>query len=273
MNTVTALILPTSSEEQSIMCTACGCSHASGPRRPIIEADTLVAVGKHPSKHVTKFFRLLQEQAQQPISFGDLCGAMRALPKENVVPRAKADPVMVVCERAQYALKNGILEKFSPNYSFQETARLLFHGEEEAQNSGAFDPVNLKDDRQRAIASIVRRRGQPEFRQKLLSAYGNRCAVSGCDAVEALEAAHIIPYQGVDTNNLSNGLILRGDLHTLFDLRLLAVDADSLTVVLSPSLLHTSYRELHGRQLSVPESVSAQPSSEALRQHRAGCGL
>src|SRR5262245_42509124 len=38
---------------------------------------------------------------------------------------------------------------------------------------------------------INERRGQPKFREKLLSAYGGRCAVTGCDAEAALEAAHI----------------------------------------------------------------------------------
>jgi HNH endonuclease len=273
MTAITTPSIRTSAEEQFVMCTACGCSHARGPRRPIVQADTLVMIGEHPHKYVTKFFRLLQGQAQQPITFGQLCSAMRDLPKKLVTPRTEEDAAMVICERAQYALKNGILEELGRNSISRETAKLISQEEHEAESAGAFDPLSLKDDRERSIASIVRRRGQPEFRQKLLRAYCNRCAVTGCNAVEALEAAHIIPYQGVDTNHLSNGLILRGDLHTLFDLGLLAVDADSLTVVLSPALSQTTYGELHGKPISVPESAAARPSSEALKQHRAGCGL
>jgi predicted restriction endonuclease len=180
---------------------------------------------------------------------------------KSMVPREKAQALMALLDRM-----------FSSRLP-QETSQLINQKEQEAESAGAFEPLSLKDDRERSIASIVRRRGQPEFRQKLLRAYGNKCAVSGCDAVEALEAAHIIPYQGVDTNHLSNGLILRGDLHTLFDLGLLTVDADALTVVLSQALKQTSYRELHGKPISVPESAAARPSSEALKQHRAGCGL
>jgi HNH endonuclease len=180
---------------------------------------------------------------------------------KSMVPREKAQALIAVLDH-----------KFGSRLP-QETSQLMTQKEQEAESAGAFEPQSLKDDRERSIASIVRRRGQPEFRQKLLREYGNKCAVSGCDAVEALEAAHIIPYQGVDTNHLSNGLILRGDLHTLFDLGLLTVDADLLTVVLSQGLKQSSYGELHGKSISVPESAASRPSREALKQHRAWCGL
>lgn len=52
----------------------------------------------------------------------------------------------------------------------------------------------------------------------LLKAYGGKCAITGCDVLEALEAAHIYPLQGVATNDASSGLLRRSDLHTLFDL-------------------------------------------------------
>jgi hypothetical protein len=252
-------------------------------KKAVVDAPVMYARGTRTTKPGT-FFAACQEVADAlgPVTEAGLIAALEAQQAEGrrLVPLAaesgrkwEGNPEGVIKIRARYACKHGYLVPVDSAMSVRETAALLTQEAGEAERAGAFDPLNLKDDRQRAIASIVRRRGQPEFRQKLLTAYGHRCAVSGCDAVEALEAAHIIPYQGVDTNHLSNGLILRGDLHTLFDLGLMAVDADSLTVVLSPALLHTSYGEFHGRQLSVPESAAAQPSDEALRQHRAGCSL
>jgi hypothetical protein len=65
------------------------------------------------------------------------------------------------------------------------------------------------DARDRTLASIVRRRGQPQFRERLLAIYDGRCAISGCNAVEALEAAHISPYKGRHTNHPQNGLLFR----------------------------------------------------------------
>ncbi|SRR6266540_693526 len=119
------------------------------------------------------------------------------------------------------------------------------------------------------LASIVRRRGQPEFRQRLLNAYARKCAISGCDAVEALEAAHIIAYRGPETNHPTNGILLRTDLHTLFDLGLLAVDTSTMAVVVAPELARTSYGEFAGRVLSLPSSPDLRPSRKALDQHRA----
>jgi predicted restriction endonuclease len=127
---------------------------------------------------------------------------------------------------------------------------LAVEQEQAALATGAFEPQSLADARERVTASIVRRRGQPEFRRALLQAYGRRCAITGCDAEQALEAAHIIPYRGRETNHLSNGLLLRADLHTLFDLGLVAIDTATMTVVVAPSLNDTTYHYLDGKLLS-----------------------
>lgn len=87
-----------------------------------------------------------------------------------------------------------------------------------AMESRGFDASSIVDARERVLGQIVRRRGQQEFREKLLVAYEGRCAITGCDAIEALEAAHIVPYLGTETNHVQNGLLLRADIHTLFDL-------------------------------------------------------
>jgi len=262
------------STEEFTFCTACGCSPPRNPHlaNSIIQAEAFVVIGQKSRKPVTRFFRIVQEQARQPLSFGRLCEALRNLPKELVTPRTVENPAMVICERIQYALKNGILDLCSPS-ALRETQALIIRKEQEAEDTGAFNPLNLKDDRQRTIATIVRRRGQPEFRQRLLCAYGSRCAVTGCDAVEALEAAHIVPYQGKDTDHVSNGLILRSDVHTLFDLGLLTIDADSWTVVLRSELLGTTYGQLHGKRISLPVATTDIPSGDALRLHRTNCGL
>ncbi len=57
---------------------------------------------------------------------------------------------------------------------------------------GGIDPSNIEDARRRIAASIVLRQGQGPFRNSLLEAYGSRCAISDCNVVEALEAAHIV---------------------------------------------------------------------------------
>ena len=136
-----------------------------------------------------------------------------------------------------------------------------------------FDVHNLIDARERALAQIVRRRGQREFREALIVAYEGRCAISGCNAVEALEAAHLLPYRGAATNRVQNGLLLRSDLHTLFDLGQLAIDPESLQVLLAPSLMQTDYAEFLGRSLRRPRDQKLYPDFEALRRRRDWAGF
>jgi hypothetical protein len=136
-----------------------------------------------------------------------------------------------------------------------------------------FDPAIPLDERTRTLATVVQRQGQPEFRNRLIVVYDGRCAVTGCDAVEALEAAHIRPYLGPHTNVVTNGLLLRADIHTLFDKGLLAIDADRMTLVLHPTLMTTVYRGFAGKTVRLPAHAPYRPNPESLRQHRKKSGL
>lgn len=131
----------------------------------------------------------------------------------------------------------------------------------------------MTDGRERILASIVRRQGQGEFRRRLLEAYDGRCAITGCDVVDALEAAHIVPYRGPGSNHPSNGLLLRADLHTLFDLGLLSINSDDMVVVTVATLATSAYRELSGKQIRLPVIAVCRPSKGGLDQHRTWSGL
>jgi putative restriction endonuclease len=141
---------------------------------------------------------------------------------------------------------------------------------------GAFDvasAVNAEDARARIRRAIAVRRGQPRFRRELLKAYGGRCALSNCDVTETLEAAHILPYRGQHTNHVQNGLLLRADLHTLFDLRLIGIETETWTVLIHPRLGTTHYGHLEGQKVQLPADRVAWPSEEALREHRREAGF
>jgi predicted restriction endonuclease len=134
-----------------------------------------------------------------------------------------------------------------------------------AEDEGYFDP-NPEDERERKLQAIVHRRGQPKFRRKLIEAYAGCCAVTGYDSVRALEAAHIKDYMGPDSNHVKNGLLLRADIHTLFDLGDLAINPETYEVVVSDQLVETRYSSLAGLKLSLPEDTSKHPSKEALEE-------
>jgi hypothetical protein len=149
----------------------------------------------------------------------------------------------------------------------------LAHEERQLDGEGVFDPTDTEDARKRTLANIVRRQGRTKFRTRLLALYGRRCAVSGCSVEAVLEAAHITPYLGPKTDHPANGLILRGDLHTLFDLRLVAVDTTAMTILVSPLLDGTEYESYRGRPLHLPATGAGRPSPAALDQHRKESGL
>ena len=135
----------------------------------------------------------------------------------------------------------------------------------EADNP-AYDPASVADDRERAMRGICIRRGQPAFRAALLAAYGGRCAITDCGIEDVLEAAHISPYSGPSSDHVCNGLLLRADIHTLFDCGLLAFDPKTRQVVLANRLRGSDYAHLAGQVLREPSDPAHQPSPLCLAQ-------
>lgn len=145
--------------------------------------------------------------------------------------------------------------------------------QDEVEGSNQFNPKTAQEGKDRVLASIARRRGQKAFRGALLDAYAGKCAVTGCALREVLEAAHITPYQGRRTNHVQNGLLLRSDIHTLFDLQLLSINSDDFTVVLAPHLSTTEYGFWNGKPINLPSDAAKRPSVDALQIQRSLCGF
>jgi predicted restriction endonuclease len=133
------------------------------------------------------------------------------------------------------------------------------------------DINNLEDARERVLTSIVRRQGQPQFRQQLLKVYKGKCVISDCDVEQALEAAHIIPYLGLHTNTTSNGLLLRADLHTLFDLHLITIDPETMKVLVAPKLMKTSGRAFYKKRITLPDNPADRPDKNSIEKHYRKC--
>lgn len=149
---------------------------------------------------------------------------------------------------------------------------ILDKEEEELVAVQDFNPEDIIDARERIFAAIVRRRGQSKFRLSLLQAYDGKCPFStGTSAQHVLEASHILAYKGSSTNSVSNGLLLRADIHTLFDLRLLAIDTTNLTVLVSSQLQDTEYANLAGKIINLP-TIASEPSEQACPRYPASRG-
>lgn len=145
--------------------------------------------------------------------------------------------------------------------------------EDTATSTGIFSPVSVTDARTKHFEAIIRRRGHPRFRQALLRAYDNKCAITGCDAIEVLEAAFIRPYRGDRTHHLSNGILLRSDLHTLFDVGQIGIETKDMTVIVAEPIMRSSYRLLAGKKIFTPARPELRPSVDALDSHRVTWGL
>lgn len=118
-------------------------------------------------------------------------------------------------------------------------------------------------------AEVEQRVGQPEFRAALLRAYSNTCAVTGCTVNEVLQAAHIRPVTNSGSHSLKNGLLLRADVHNLFDQGLLTIDG-RYQVILNESIRGSkTYRTFHGKKLvMIPSNPTERPSKKLLEEHR-----
>jgi HNH endonuclease len=132
----------------------------------------------------------------------------------------------------------------------------------------AFRPRDSKDRCLRALGEAVLRPGQLRFRNRLREAYGGRCAITNVDIWEVLEAAHIMPYRGTEYDHVQNGILLRCDLHRLFDRLLVSVDPLTMQVVLAPTLRkHPMYMHSNSIKLRLPKHALHSPAIVALRDH------
>lgn len=123
------------------------------------------------------------------------------------------------------------------------------------------------DRRERELRMAHVRVGQSAFRDALFLAYGARCLVTGVSVEQALEAAHICAYRGNASNHIQNGLLLRADIHNLFDRLLLSVDPSTLAVNLHSTLQSSkAYRDLEGVRLDFGLGT-CRPSPKALAIH------
>jgi len=98
-----------------------------------------------------------------------------------------------------------------------------------AEEADEYIPTD-KDERKSIRRQIKERRGQQNFRNGLKRRYGPCCQITGCAIFDIVEAAHIRPYRGEKDNNPENGILLRSDIHTLFDLDLIGIHPDSLAI-------------------------------------------
>jgi len=120
--------------------------------------------------------------------------------------------------------------------------------------------------------TLIRPRfGQGAFRVIVTDNYTRRCAVTGERTLPALDAAHIRPYADHGEHEPSNGLLLRRDIHSLFDRGYVTVTPTRRFEV-SRRIRDEfengrDYYAMQGTEIRVPEQIELQPDPDALRWH------
>jgi putative restriction endonuclease len=118
---------------------------------------------------------------------------------------------------------------------------------------------------------VTPRLGQGAFRVAITDLYQRQCALTGGKVLPALDAAHIRPYAEGGTHTKSNGILLRKDIHSVFDAGYATIDAGYHFIV-SDKVRDVfnngeEYRRLHGTLVRVPDNPIERPDSSALQWH------
>jgi len=212
--------------------------------------------GPHESRSMTGDFRIGCVMITAPVFFA---------PDEWIAPPA------------DWA-RSGIQKGKTYSLSAGEGNRLLRECMERASESCRYwnvdrDPRLAAEDAARyGSPTLVRPRlGQGLFSLAVRDAYGRACAVTGEHSGPVLEAAHIRPYGRGGEHRVDNGLLLRSDLHRLYDRGYVTVTPD-YTFRVGDSLREDfnngrTYYGLHGQQIHVPEQASWRPDPDLLDWH------
>jgi putative restriction endonuclease len=152
-----------------------------------------------------------------------------------------------------------------------EAVRTALAADNRVEESASADDAN--DDSRYGAEYLARGRlGQGAFRVLVTDAYERRCAVTGEKTLPVLEAAHIRPFALKGPHRVSNGLLLRSDLHKLFDLGYITV-TPNLHLEVSQRLKTEwqngrEYYAHHGQPLRVqPVALESRPGREFLAWH------
>jgi putative restriction endonuclease len=171
-------------------------------------------------------------------------------------------------------------ENFSPNivkfkgYSTLESDGLRLWDAVQDSLAGFSTKPGLTEPPQARYGNpvLVRPRlGQGAFRFLVTDNYRRRCAISGERTLPALDAAHIRPFSDGGMHEVSNGILMRRDIHSLFDLGYVTI-SPAMIFEVSKKIREEyengrHYYAMHGTMVQVPEDAARRPDSSALTWH------
>ena len=133
------------------------------------------------------------------------------------------------------------------------------------QDSKSIKNIDFNREDKIRLGHIKERRGQADFRKLLIKIF-HKCVVTDTEIEDLLEAAHIIPHAEGANYHESNGLLLRADIHTLYDLNLLSIDK-SFKIHLHPKIKgNIEYNCYHGKSINIKDGKDLLRMAENLAQ-------
>lgn len=119
----------------------------------------------------------------------------------------------------------------------------------DSYKSEFFDFIPDDDFKTRQLYARIVRKGQFQFRDGLLKAYDFKCAISNHGPTNVLEASHVLSHSESGINQIENGILLRSDLHNLFDDGLLKINPLSYLIEIDSALSKSPYYQFNGQKL------------------------
>jgi len=223
-------------------------------RCPICKVTTIdTRKTKHPKYRCNKGheFDILEESTKEVRKYQASFSTFIATDKQNDLLQLRPYYINGYNQNMSMQLLSFEALSLFPHFSdlhFQKKPHTLLAEEGYEANDESYICTGI-DEREISHRAIRVRRGQEHFRKELLKRFSRTCVITGCKIVDILEAAHIKPYKGENDNHINNGLLLRTDIHTLFDLNLLAIHPETLVIHFHTRVIN-EYDEFHLKRLT-----------------------
>lgn len=162
-------------------------------------------------------------------------------------------------QTSRFYIQNKNEYEVYPNYQYDEE---IIERNEKLKEIYTPSEENKKSTK---MMMCVVREGREKFRNEILNNYDNKCCISECNISAVLEAAHVTPYNGSDSNNIQNGICLRSDIHKLWDKHLIAINPDTKQVEIGKALKDSEYEKFEGKKVFTGLSQDKVPTRELLK--------
>lgn len=157
-----------------------------------------------------------------------------------------------------------VVWKISTQIKLSKTVPIVNNKVSETTLSKNIKQAENDDVGKRVLKSYRLRKGQKKFSDNLFIVCGGQCCITGCTVASVLHACHLIPHAQSGNNNTTNGLLLRSDIHDLFDLHLIGIHPTTFKIHVKKQLKNSEYASLKGKTL-LPR-INEEPNPEALKK-------